>query len=214
MTAHQCCSENKQVACDDSRNSLLAKGHIVRGIARHLAQHELESVQIVIKLVTRQLFWTCTAACDWLRVVKPKPTASLDLKAYCGVQNGQSVHSYTDRSAPRLDGPVDLYTGPQAKRANLEICRRPDGTLWLLGEGACGKVYKVRHRQTTDTDRQQTQTDNRQTSDVPVLKVYTRVTFQACCKPASGRELYSAQFCMFKLEHGLCHSMHSLTLCP
>lgn len=58
-------------------------------------------------------------------------------------QNGQSGYSYTDRSAPRLDGPVDLYTGPQAKRANLEICRRPDGTLWLLGEGACGKVYKA-----------------------------------------------------------------------
>ena len=38
---------------------------------------------------------------------------------------------------------VDLYTGPQCKRADLEICRRPDGSLWLLGEGACGKVYKV-----------------------------------------------------------------------
>ena len=71
------------------------------------------------------------------------------------MQNGQAGYSYTDRSAPRLDGPVDLYTGPQAKRANLEICRRPDGTLWLLGEGACGKVYKVRHTQTTDTVRQQ-----------------------------------------------------------
>ncbi|DBA85466.1 TPA: hypothetical protein ACH3X2_000417 [Trebouxia sp. C0005] len=76
-------------------------------------------------------------------------------------QNGQAGYSYTDSSAPCLDGPVDLYTGPKAKRANLEICRRPDGTLWLLGEGACGKVYKVRHTQTTDTQRQQTQAHNR-----------------------------------------------------
>lgn len=38
---------------------------------------------------------------------------------------------------------VDPYTGPQADAASLEICRRPDGTLWLLGEGACGQVYKA-----------------------------------------------------------------------
>ncbi|KAL3143486.1 hypothetical protein ABBQ38_002293 [Trebouxia sp. C0009 RCD-2024] len=38
---------------------------------------------------------------------------------------------------------VDPYTGPQADAASLEICTRPDGSLWLLGEGACGQVYKA-----------------------------------------------------------------------
>ncbi len=123
------------------------------------------------------------------RVLKPKTTALLDLKAYCMMQNGQAGYSYTDRSAPRLDGPVDLYTGPQAKRANLEICRRPDGTLWLLGEGACGKVYKVRRTQTTD--RQQTQTDNRQTTDTPVLKVYTTITLHVWQRVAPSTAVHA-----------------------
>lgn len=60
----------------------------------------------------------------------------------CVVQNRQLDNNYMDSKAPRLH--VDLYTGPQAKTADLEICRRSDGSLWLLGEGACGKVYKVR----------------------------------------------------------------------
>ena len=61
--------------------------------------------------------------------------------ACCALQNGHSDHSYADSSMPALH--VDLYTGPQCRRADLEICRRPDGSPWLLGEGACGKVYKV-----------------------------------------------------------------------
>ncbi|KAL0049131.1 hypothetical protein WJX82_007250 [Trebouxia sp. C0006] len=74
---------------------------------------------------------------------KPEAMPAANGQRLQPAQNGQAGYSYTDRSAPRLDGPVDLYTGPQAKRANLEICRRADGTLWLLGEGACGKVYKA-----------------------------------------------------------------------
>lgn len=67
---------------------------------------------------------------------------SLLVQNVCRVlQNGHSDHSYADNSMPPLH--VDLYTGPQCRRADLEICRRPDGSPWLLGEGACGKVYKV-----------------------------------------------------------------------
>ena len=61
----------------------------------------------------------------------------------CVLQNGHLDYSYAGKNIPRLH--VDLYTGPQTKQADLEICRRRDRTLWLLGEGACGKVYKVRH---------------------------------------------------------------------
>ncbi len=149
-------------------SSLLATGQTLidteayAGMTRHPAQFEPESVYIIIiiiAMVTWQFPWACSAACHWPRILWPEPTGFLALKAYCVMQNGQAGYSYTDRSARRLDGPVDLYTGPQAKRANLEICRRPNGTLWLLGEGACGKVYKVRHtritdRQTRGTDRQ------------------------------------------------------------
>ena len=60
----------------------------------------------------------------------------------CVTQNRQLDKGCLDSKAPRLH--VDLYTGPQAKTADLQICRRADGSLWLLGEGACGKVYKVR----------------------------------------------------------------------
>ncbi|DBA75882.1 TPA: Serine/threonine-protein kinase Nek3 [Trebouxia sp. C0004] len=74
---------------------------------------------------------------------KPEAMHAVSGKSLQPAQNGQPGYSYTDKSAPCLNGPVDLYTGPQAKRANLEICRRPDGSLWLLGEGACGKVYKA-----------------------------------------------------------------------
>lgn len=62
-------------------------------------------------------------------------------KLGCVLQSRQLGHSYLDSKAARLH--VDLYTGPQAKPADLQICQRPDGSLWLLGEGACGKVYKV-----------------------------------------------------------------------
>lgn len=58
------------------------------------------------------------------------------------LQSRQLGHSYLDGKAAQLH--VDLYTGPQAKPADLQICRRSDGSLWLLGEGACGKVYKVK----------------------------------------------------------------------
>lgn len=61
------------------------------------------------------------------------------------MQNGQLEYSYAGKRSRLLH--VDLYTGPQAKPADLEICKRPDGSLWLLGEGACGKVYKVSHPQ-------------------------------------------------------------------
>ena len=47
-----------------------------------------------------------------------------------------------DKYARRLC--VDLYTGPQAEQADLEICRLADGSPWVLGSGACGIVYKVR----------------------------------------------------------------------
>ncbi len=131
------------------------------------------------------------------RVLKPKTTASLDLKAYCMMQNGQAGYSYTDRSAPRLDGPVDLYMGPQAKRANLEICRRPDGTLWLLGEGACGKVYKVRRTQTTD--RQQTQTDNRHDRHTCAESLHydnLACVAESCTQHSCARSSWTTNFAM------------------
>ena len=50
-------------------------------------------------------------------------------------------YSYAGRYARRLH--VDLFTGPQAERADLEICKLADGSPWVLGSGACGVVYKV-----------------------------------------------------------------------
>jgi len=52
-------------------------------------------------------------------------------------------YSYAGRYARRLH--VDLITGPQAERADLEICKLADGSPWVLGSGACGVVYKVSH---------------------------------------------------------------------
>ncbi len=59
------------------------------------------------------------------------------------VQNKAMDYSYAGRYARRLH--VDLFTGPQAERADLEICKLADGTPWVLGSGACGVVYKVSH---------------------------------------------------------------------
>ncbi len=50
-------------------------------------------------------------------------------------------YKHVDRYAHKLH--VDLYTGPQAERADLEICRLAYGSPWVLGSGACGIVYKV-----------------------------------------------------------------------
>ncbi|DBB16791.1 TPA: hypothetical protein ACH3X3_015028 [Trebouxia sp. C0006] len=55
-------------------------------------------------------------------------------------QNKAMDYSYAGRYARRLH--VDLFTGPQAERADLEICKLADGTPWVLGSGACGVVYK------------------------------------------------------------------------
>ena len=60
------------------------------------------------------------------------------------MQNRPLDERYEDSRVPLPRLQVDLYTGPQASAASLEICTRPDGSPWLLGEGACGRVYKVR----------------------------------------------------------------------
>lgn len=57
------------------------------------------------------------------------------------VQGGNREHQSVDKYARLLK--VDLHTGPQVERADLEICRLPNGELWVLGSGACGTVYKV-----------------------------------------------------------------------
>ncbi|KAL0038677.1 hypothetical protein WJX79_002702 [Trebouxia sp. C0005] len=56
-------------------------------------------------------------------------------------QNMEMDYSYAGRYARRLH--VDLLTGPQAERADLEICKLADGSPWVLGSGACGVVYKA-----------------------------------------------------------------------
>lgn len=85
------------------------------------------------------------------------------------MQNRQVAHS---TKAAWLH--VDLYTGPQAKTADLEICRRPDGSLWLLGEGACGKVYKVRALVMLPW----TNTADGKMKDVKKWEIYLRIGFK------------------------------------
>ena len=38
---------------------------------------------------------------------------------------------------------VGMYTGPDLEATSIEVCRQADGSLWLLGRGGCGVVYKV-----------------------------------------------------------------------
>ena len=38
---------------------------------------------------------------------------------------------------------LSMCIGPQIECTSLEVSRRADGSPWVLGQGACGIVYKV-----------------------------------------------------------------------